>query len=364
MAVAISVIDELEEAIALGSSERRVETLRRVTDMFLGRAPDFTEQQIALFDDVIGRLADGIEAAARSRLAERLAPVANAPIDVIRTLAHDDDIAVAGPVLAKSARLSESDLVAIATTKGQQHLHMISGRAEVGEAVTDVLLTRGSSEVVRTLARNDGARFSKAGFSTLVERARDDDLLAESVGLRADLPPHHLRQLIARATELVQRRLCVRAGPQRRQEIETVLSTASRAVEAQLAPQRSYEEAERRIAALHAAGALNEQALHELATTGRFEDSVAALAKLCAVPVDVVDRLMSDDDLDAILIPAKAAGFEWTTVQAVIRLKNGGQALAADDLNKTLRQFRKLSEATAQRVVRFWLVRQVASKSA
>jgi uncharacterized protein (DUF2336 family) len=341
-----------------------VETLRRVTDLFLGRAPDFTEQQISLFDDVIGRLADGIEAAARSRLAEQLAPVANAPIDVIRTLAHDDDIAVAGPVLAKSARLSESDLVAIATTKSQQHLHMISGRAEVGEAVTDVILTRGSSEVVRTLARNDGARFSKAGYSTLVDRARDDDLLAESVGLRADLPPHHLRQLIARATELVQRRLCVRAGPQRRHEIEHVLSTASRAIEAQLAPQRSYEEAERRISALHAAGALNEQALLELATAGRFEDGVAALAKLCAVPIDVVDRLMSDDDLDAILIPAKAAGFEWATVQAVIRLKNGGQALAANDLDQTLRQFRKLSAATAQRVVRFWLVRQVASKSA
>ena len=58
-----------------------------------------------------------------------LAPVTNAPVNVLRTLAKDDDIAVAGPVLKLAPRLAEADLVDVANTKGQAHLHAISSGA-------------------------------------------------------------------------------------------------------------------------------------------------------------------------------------------------------------------------------------------
>jgi uncharacterized protein (DUF2336 family) len=78
----------------------------------------------------------------RTELANRLAPVANAPLKLIRTLANDDDIAVAGPVLKLAPRLQEADLVDLATTKSQAHLLAISVRQVLGEAVTDVLVRR------------------------------------------------------------------------------------------------------------------------------------------------------------------------------------------------------------------------------
>ena len=46
----------------------------------------------------------------------------------MRQLAHDDDIAVAGPVLTQSPRLQETELVELAKTKGQAHLAVIAGR--------------------------------------------------------------------------------------------------------------------------------------------------------------------------------------------------------------------------------------------
>ncbi|WP_204266061.1 hypothetical protein, partial [Klebsiella aerogenes] len=81
-------IEELEHVIARGPSDRRVETLRKVTDLFLGDAARYTQTQIALFDNVIVRLSTAMEKAVRQELAERLAPVPNAPPIMLRSLAQ------------------------------------------------------------------------------------------------------------------------------------------------------------------------------------------------------------------------------------------------------------------------------------
>ena len=95
-----SLITELEDAISCGSVDRRVDTLRRVCDLFETGASMYSDEQVELFDDVIGRLATSIEAKARVELSNRLAPIANAPANVVKSLAGDDLIEVAGPVLA------------------------------------------------------------------------------------------------------------------------------------------------------------------------------------------------------------------------------------------------------------------------
>ena len=94
--------------------------------LFLDGAPNFNDDHVALFDDVIGCLIEEIEAKALAELARKLAPVPNAPEDVVRTLAKNDDIAVAGPVLQK-AKLDDPELKYIAETKSQAHLLALSG---------------------------------------------------------------------------------------------------------------------------------------------------------------------------------------------------------------------------------------------
>src|SRR5690606_21672979 len=105
-----SLIRELEASIRDGSHVQRVNTLRRVTDLFIDRAEQYDSEQVLLFDNVIGRLAAEIEKAALAELAGRLAPVPNAPPMTVGKLARDEDIEVAGPVLAQSTRLTEADL--------------------------------------------------------------------------------------------------------------------------------------------------------------------------------------------------------------------------------------------------------------
>src|SRR5450759_445504 len=79
MSVPASLLPELEEVVQYGSAEKRAETLRRITSLFLDGAPSFNEDHVALFDDVIGCLIEEIEVKALAELARRLAPVPNAP---------------------------------------------------------------------------------------------------------------------------------------------------------------------------------------------------------------------------------------------------------------------------------------------
>src|SRR5262245_12888927 len=143
MSASASLIPELEHVVLYGTLEKRAATIQRIANLFIDGAPSFNEDHVWLFDDVLCRLVVEIEAKARAEMSKSLAPIPNAPSELMRKLAQDDDIAVAGPVIAQSQRLKETDLVDIAKTKGQAHLVAIAARDGIGEAVTDVLVRRG-----------------------------------------------------------------------------------------------------------------------------------------------------------------------------------------------------------------------------
>lgn len=355
MGAPASLLPELEDVVQHGSAEKRAETLRRITGLFLDGAPSFRDQHVSLFDDVIGCLIEEIEAKALAELARRLAPVPNAPAGVVNKLARNDDIAVAGPVL-QQARLDEPDLVQIAETKGQAHLLALSMRNAIGEALSEVLVARGDRAVARSIATNQNARLSESAFTTLVQRAEQDGVLAEKVGMRTDIPPRLFRQLLMQASDVVQKRLLAQAKPETQFEIRKVLAKVTDEVAAKAAP-RNYTVALAKVRALHKERKLTEADIVEFANSGQYEETIAALATVCGVPVEVVDRLMNGERADPVLILARASSFGWPTVKAIIAARPGNKP-TAQVLDAAFENFERLTAATAQRVVRFWQVRQ------
>jgi uncharacterized protein (DUF2336 family) len=91
-----SLLQDLDDAVSRGSAESRLRALWHTTDLLI--AGRYTEDQIWTFGEVIERLANEIEVAARVQLAKRLARTDNAPINVINKLAFHDSIDVAGPI--------------------------------------------------------------------------------------------------------------------------------------------------------------------------------------------------------------------------------------------------------------------------
>src|ERR1700744_3129430 len=214
------LLDELQATLAHGTVARRVETLRRVTDLFISGAVEFSDDQIALFDDVFQCLMHHIETSAKALLSNRLAPYDRAPPLTVRALAFDDLIEVAAPVLSQSERLDDEALIETARSKSQAHLLAISTRKVLSGAVTDILVQRGNDEVVQSTVNNPGAEFSERGFHRLVSRAEGDEDLATCVGLRPTIPRHLYLKLVAKASATVRSRLEA-ANPTFSQEVPT-----------------------------------------------------------------------------------------------------------------------------------------------
>jgi uncharacterized protein (DUF2336 family) len=353
-----SLIDELEEAVKAGSREDRVNTLRRVTDLFLNDADRLNDQQIGVFDDVLCLLAARIESTALVELSRRLAPVENAPLEVIRRLARDKEIAVAQPVLSESKRLTTSDLIEIARDSSQAHLLAISDRSELESTLTDVLLDRGGKDVVDKLASNGGVRFSTAGFDMLVRKAEGDDGLAQIVGLRIDIPVGKLRELLQRATEMVRSQILAMASPQMRETIARVIADVARSIGGAALDEPDFAQAERMIRAMARDGNLNEAALRQFLNRGQYEEMTAALAYLCSAPAGTVASILAGPRNDAVLLPCKAAKLAWATVEAILRERRPKRPVPAQVIELARNDYAKLSMVTAQRTLRFMQIRE------
>jgi uncharacterized protein (DUF2336 family) len=367
-----SIADEVEAAIAAGSTEKCAKTAERVTALFLASAGSFNETQIELFGDVLERLINTIElralaeVAARAALAElsaQLAPVPQAPASVVRRLARHEEITIAGPVLTESARLSTRDLVEIAQTRSEKHLLAIAARWWLHEAVTDALLARRFPSVSRRLIDNPGAKVSAAGFATVVAQAASDPELAIATGIRADLPPKLRAQLLRSATEAVRTRLLSRAPPYLFEEIRAAILAASAGVSREMSKPRDFAMAKAMVARLKKEGHLNETSLRELASQRKYEETVAALAELSQSSIEIVRPLMQSLRSDGILVPCKVAGLGWDTVNAVLNCRFSSGVTAPDELTKLKREFARLTVEDAYRTLRFWTVRSKSVSS-
>jgi uncharacterized protein (DUF2336 family) len=359
-----SLLDELQTTLAHGTVARRVETLRRVTDLFLSGAVDYSDEQIGLFDDVFQCLTHHIETSAKVLLANRLAPIDTAPPLTIRALAFDDLIEVAAPVLSRSERLDDDTLIETARNKSQAHLLAISTRRALSGAVTDVLVLRGDDEVIHSTVNNPGAEFSERGFTRLINRAEGDDNLATCIGLRPTIPRHLYLKLIAKASVTVRARLEA-ANPQQAADVPTAVREATRLARA--APSAITQEtaiAHALVKSLYEDGRLDELQVAAFAEAGKFDEANAAIAALANVPVSIAENMMVETCAEGVMILAKVSGVSWPTVKAIINMRDDLSGMEPVDLRACKATYERLRPSTAQQVLRFHRMQMTAAPAA
>lgn len=341
-----SLLTGLNEAISRGSAESRARALWHTTDILL--EGEYSEEQIWIFGEVIGRLTDEIEQSARAELSRRLAHSGNAPPKVVKMLAFDDAIEVAGPILQFSPRLDSQSLVTNIRTMGQPHMLAIARRLAVPVEVTDELVTRGNQDVVQSVASNNGACFSDFGFLQMIKRAETDSVLATRIGLRKEIPPQMFRQLILKASDDVRRKL-ERERPELAKEILASVAQAAGKLYTQIGGQKVDAAAVRRaVTTRHNAGRLNEKSILSYALARKSEEITIALSLLCALPEESIASAFARNNRDMILVISKALDCSWETAMSLLFLAAENHRIAASDLDELRSEFER-ADADASR---------------
>lgn len=358
MQAAVSLVPGLEDVVTRGDPGRRATAVRQISALFVQGAARFGAEHVELFDDVLTRLVPDTDFDLRGELAEQMAALANAPPQLVKRLAREQEIRIAGPLLRQSAQIDDDALLELARHRGQPHLMAIAQRGRLAAPLTDVLVRRGDRDVVRRVAGNAGADFSPAGYSGMVRRAEHDGVLALTVGKRADIPAPLLKDLLACSVDEVRRRLLEAADPARKATIEHALGELTGECVKPVV-RRDFVPAQRTILTLRSAGALNEGALLNFAKAHHYEETVAALSSMSRVRIATLDQLLSGERDDPILMLGKSLGLEWVTVRALIALRWGpGRPAPAPDIEDARLNFQRLAAPTAQRVLAFWRSRE------
>ena len=358
MTVATSLIPGLDDIVKRGDPRRRGEVASAIAALFFQDPSKFRPELVDLFDNLLIDLVPHAELAARIDLAERFSRLDNAPRHLVSQLARENEIMVAGPVLRRSPVLDDAALVEIARLKGQGHLLAMTERPTLSTEVTDVLVERGDRDVVRRAAGNAGAHFSPGGYSELIKRASQDGVLTLKIGQREDLSGEHLRELLDGTLDVIRRRLSTVVNPARQIEIKRAMVAIE---EASLppGPRRDFSAAQRTVLGLHRGGHLGESALLGFAKAHKYEEAVATLSAMAGIRLPMLDRLISGDRYDPILVVGRVLNLGWPTVRALILMWYGPHRAPADaDLEQARMNFTRLMPSTAERVVNFWRNRQ------
>ena len=348
-----ALINEIQDTTISGLTERQLKALTRITDLFVAGSARYSDQQIELFDEVFKTLVAVIELKTRIKLAQHLATNPDAPAGLVRAFAFDDAIAVAAPVLSQSTALSDSDLVANASTQSQDHLYAIAQRRTISEVITDILIERGEPVVVHTVAKNAGARISDGGFRKLVVRAGDDAQLALHVGTRCDIPRHHFLKLLETASASVRCKI-VAANPQFTDAVQEAVTEVIDDINLEVRNKsRDHAKARKKVRRLKYWKELGDANVHAAACAQDFEKTVMALSVLARCPIEMVERAVLNENPGVVQVVAKAAGCSWATVRALLLMTAADRRMSRADLATARENFERLETRTAQRVLEF-----------
>jgi uncharacterized protein (DUF2336 family) len=347
-----ALINELQTALESAPREKRAKTLRALTEVFVDVADRLSDELVEVFGGIISYLIERVEPDALVGLAEKLALLPRVPSEVVKRLACDPNIAVAGPVLAHCEVLTTPELAQLAASTSEQHLLAIATRRRLEAVVTDALLKSRGTEVARALAGNTGAEFSEAGFAIMAEIGAHDPRTAETLVQRADITPICLNTLVARADEGVRKLLAATAPAPRRAAVEAVEKNSRAAARTESAA-HAYAHVTKVLVERHESRPTEADVLSYAAAKKPVE-AICSLAMICKVPPELIESLLDEQRREPFMMMCKAANFKWPTVRALIEMREPPGPALQNALTKACEDFNRIAPAVARQALNLW----------
>lgn len=286
-----------------GDPDVRTSLANKIGRVLPGQSPEQHRRAEAMVARTLATLARDEIAEVRVALAEALKNIANAPTDVVKTLARDTELAVCEPVLRYSPVLDDAELVALVEHhRGSLAVAAIAKRDGLGGDVSDAIAAADDETAVAALLANDSAQIREQTLDRIVEAAAPRPSWHAPLVERPALPARVVQRMVGFVAGTLLQRLEARSDldPQTRSIVaSTVRQRLAQKTQAELpqppAPpaQISDDQAMRDVRALRGAGALNEPAVQEAVMSGDRQFARAALVVLSGLSEDLVDRIMT-----------------------------------------------------------------------
>jgi uncharacterized protein (DUF2336 family) len=341
----------LSQLAADPQGARRGDIYLAIASLYQSQAPQLSERERGLMREILQRLAGDVEMAIRIALAERLADDDAAPTDLILLLA-DDRIEVARPVILRSRRLSDAELLSFLDHADEAHQTACAERPHIGEPVTEHLARTGSESVLVALVRNATARIALETFTALVEKSREMAALQGPLAHRSDLPQplaERMCEWVADALKLHIRTSHPASAPTTESKVEE----AARSIHSAPAvgPEEPSPGSVKLVEKLAAAGQLRAGFLLRVLHQGQVELFETAFAKLLQLELPQLRRVLYEAGAAPVALACRAVGIDRCVFSTVFNLSRQARGrhpvLSAQEKDEVEGIFRNFTKAEA-----------------
>ncbi|WP_425062420.1 DUF2336 domain-containing protein [Pyruvatibacter mobilis] len=337
------------------AGKARALIVRRLTDIALLPESQLMPQERQLVDQMLAQLIGHIEVDLRARLAARLADRADAPQEVIVTLANDV-IAVAQPLLERSRALADSDLVNIIAANGHDHWVAAARRAELSSSVTDALIATCDPEALMQIAGNEKALFSSKGYEKIVALSESQPELCAPLLGRRDLTPSLAHTMFWWASSRLRLEIVNRFTTDRRLLREALTDALDEGLEAfsgdpdllrtlkLMVPQRRY-------------GPSIGEDLISAARGTDLRKVVVLISQLAQIAPLTAAHIVMDQGGEALAVASKALGLtrkEYLQFALLVASHRSGASRNAAEVNRLTSLFDSVATDRADVVLRYW----------
>jgi uncharacterized protein (DUF2336 family) len=301
-----------------------------VASLYRAQGAYLSDRERLLMGEILRRLSHDVEMAVRIALAERLADDEDAPTDLILMLC-DDKIEVARPVIMRSRKLTDTEILKFIAAASAMHQAVIAARPNIGEPVTDVLAKSDLETVLVALVRNSTARIGANAFATLVEKSKNLESLHGPLTDRADIPPLLAKQMCGWVSEALRAHITrnFQVAPVK---MEAIIVQARQAVQspAPITPSTDTADTARKLVEkLYASGQLKAGFLLRVLHQGQIELFEVAFAKVLDVEITKFRQIFYDHGPRPVAMACRAAGIDRAVFSTVYNLSRQARLMAA-----------------------------------
>lgn len=355
-------MQELLDLARNKSVDGRTRLVQIVGDLFFDDNRVLSERERDLMTEILRKLIFDVEMSVRKALADRLADEADAPAELVSTLANDE-IEVAHKILLKSEVLQDIELIEVVQHRTLEHQLAIAMRKSVSEVVSDALVETGNTKVLTTLIENPKAEISNNTMEHLVDKSKTIEALQEPLLGRPDISPHLAKRMYWWVSAALRQHIVEHYEVDPAELDQKIESTIKGLIHEDSdsvgeIDMRSIRQARRLSQKTGGTKAVTPQLLLQTLRKGEVRLFETMFAQLTGLRAKLIRRFVFEPGGEGLAIACKAVGMAKPDFGSIFLLSRsarpGDKSVDPDEVNKAMNFYDRINFDTAMKVVARW----------